>query len=637
MPTRVRPHELEDESIRRFEDALPPRWVYRRKSPDYGIDGEVEIFEADGRATGLSFLVQLRATDDAERIDVVPLKVSELNYYGQFDLPVAVVRYGSPKSSFFWQWASNIRSRVEIAEDQESFGYRYANDERWTDASGATIRRTLEVRRGLTAIAPSAALPLRIDLSAILPAKRYPVDRALGRMIATSRGALVRAAADQHAVEVSLCLEPTFLSVGIDTLASVTFDLVDPTPDDYVNYILYALARLFRRQRFIRQAEALAQLLVERGVPHHNQELAFDACLALARDLPALVELAIINGFHEQHLYHPISALPVAKAPQDAAMRTAANDRFFEAAVSAGRASSPATEAAAHYSIGNFYRTQRGLTRAISHYNRARRLRPAYLETGYFLSDLGSILYLAGHHHGAVRAYRAAVVSDDDPSLAFRFGDALLLAGDLAEARIQFVDVAARGEDPSMVYEAELKAALCGGLIGAIGANQVPRRRSEANQLIPECEEGAAPQLEHILRYVDALHPLAHFNLGILRSREGDGASALQHFLHCAFLQPHDLSAWSNAAISALGIDEDGQALVRILAVAIRYMGAEAYDHFRNDLVEQGAPDAALAVIDGIALPLIEEAERETDEGFTLRMLDGDSYQSMTIHGLGGA
>lgn len=43
MPTRARSHMLEEQSIRRFGDALPPEWVYRGKSPDYGIDGEVEI------------------------------------------------------------------------------------------------------------------------------------------------------------------------------------------------------------------------------------------------------------------------------------------------------------------------------------------------------------------------------------------------------------------------------------------------------------------------------------------------------------------------------------------------------------------------------------------------------------------
>ncbi len=302
----------------------------------------------------------------------------------------------------------------------------------------------------------------------------------------------------------------------------------------------------------------------------------------------------------------------------------------------AGRTIDPATEAAAHYSIGNFYRSQRGLARAIGHYNRARRLRPAYLETGYYLSDLGGILYLAGHHKGAVRAYRAAVVGDVDPSISFRLGDALMLVGNLAEAGEKFIEVAARGEIRAMVYEAELKAALCNGLINALGTEDAPRRRAEANRLILASEEEAIPLLEHILRDVDALHPLAHFNLGVLRSREADSSAALNHFLHCAFLQPHDLAAWANAAISAMSMD-DAETVFRVLAVAIHYMGAEAYDHLRTDLVAQGASDTALAALDELAMPLIEEAERAKEDSFTLRLLDGDSYHSMTIQGLGGA
>src|SRR3990167_4155704 len=110
MPIRPRSHILEEQSVRRFGDALPNDWVYRSKAPDYGIDGEVEIFNSDGSSTGLSFNVQLRATDNAARADLVRLEVDELKYYRPPGGPTAVVRYGSPDGSLFWQWALNIAS-----------------------------------------------------------------------------------------------------------------------------------------------------------------------------------------------------------------------------------------------------------------------------------------------------------------------------------------------------------------------------------------------------------------------------------------------------------------------------------------------------------------------------------------------
>jgi len=63
MPRRPREHQIEDESRRAFEAALPSRFVYRPFSPDYGLDGEVEEFDEDELATGLRFYVQLKATD----------------------------------------------------------------------------------------------------------------------------------------------------------------------------------------------------------------------------------------------------------------------------------------------------------------------------------------------------------------------------------------------------------------------------------------------------------------------------------------------------------------------------------------------------------------------------------------------
>lgn len=637
MPNRARSHILEEHSVRRFGDALPSGWVYRCKSPDYGIDGEVEIFNVDGRSTGLSFNVQLRATDDAARADRVRLEVDELDYYRSLDVPTAVVRYGSPDKSLFWQWASNIASQVKIAEGQQTITYRFAVGERWTEVTPAAIRRTLEVRRCLANFPPSVAVPLRLDLSAIPAADRYPVDRAIARAITDSRGALTRAANTPADVEAFARLEPAFLAVGIDTLTGVTFDLQAPTTDDYLASILYALVRLFRRKRLLRQAEALASLLAERGLAHPNQDLAFDACIALSRDLPALVRLAIVNGLHDHGPMHPLIALTIAKAPHDDESRRAAMDAFFNASLASAREVAPASEAAAHYSIGNFYRNQHDLPRAACHYNRARHLRPAYLQAGYFLGELAGVFYLASHYSLACRFYREAVRLDpDDPDLVFLLGDALLLSGVVAEARACFQAALARCVAPRLLREAELKVMACDHLIADSGSDTVPRRRTEASSTLRSDGRDSAEHLEHLLHNIDAFHPLARFNLGITRALEGDRVAALHHFLVCAFIQPHDIAAWANTAICALGLG-DNALLLRIMSTAIHHMGADVYDHFRADIAAQGMEPKRLALLDEMAMQLLEESERQVGDGFTLRMLDGDGYQTMTILGRGEA
>lgn len=95
MPLRPRQHQLERESREAFRRALPAAWVPREVQPDYGIDEQVEIFTKDGVATGRSFLVQIKGTDE---VDVgkalrVRLKRRTISYMEEQDSPVLIVRY----------------------------------------------------------------------------------------------------------------------------------------------------------------------------------------------------------------------------------------------------------------------------------------------------------------------------------------------------------------------------------------------------------------------------------------------------------------------------------------------------------------------------------------------------------------
>jgi Domain of unknown function (DUF4365) len=85
MPKRDRKHEIETESQRAFESALPPSVVVRPISDDYGIDREVEVF-VNGQTTGLIFKVQLKGTDGSGA--KLRIKRSSLEYWRSLDVPV---------------------------------------------------------------------------------------------------------------------------------------------------------------------------------------------------------------------------------------------------------------------------------------------------------------------------------------------------------------------------------------------------------------------------------------------------------------------------------------------------------------------------------------------------------------------
>lgn len=631
MPIRARSHILEELSIVRFKAALPDHWVYRSKVPDYGIDGEVEIFNADGTATGLTFNVQLRATDNAARANSISLEIDELDYYRSLDVPTAVVRFGNPTDSLFWDWAANIASRVKANEGQKTATHRFSSGNLWAESTPIEIRRTLEVRRALASYSPNLPIPVRIDLTAIHVSSRYQIDRAISGAISESNGAIARAADATSIVEACVRVEPGFLYIGIDTVTGVTFDLEDPTPDEYIASILYALALIFRMQRLHSQAEALARLIMSRELAHHNVDLAKEVCLALANDLPAFARLAVINGLHLEGHNQALIAMTIAKAPRSDASRRIARDIFFSAILDSARNMGESLEAATHYSIGNAYRNENDLLRAIYHYNRARHIRPVYLDTDYYVRELAGLLFVSKHFLAAKYFYqRALKFHPDDPDLRFLFGDALLLSGAVFEAHLNFKIAKMNCSSQRMVREATLKVIFCDRMLAEYGTDTLHRRRSSADSML-SLEACANPEtLEYLLANVDALHPLAHFNLGIMRAHSGNYDSALHHFLACGFMEPQDIETWTNAAICALNL-EDEVLLLGVLSTAIHQLGSDAYDRFRSHLASCGMELEQLALLDGMAIPLLEEKETNKEGRFTLRMLAGDGYQTIAV------
>jgi len=110
MPKRPRSHQLESESRRQFASLLPSRWIWREANPDYGIDGQVEVFDQTNNATALMFLVQLKATETPNLNDAlsVQFKIDTITYYRKLDLPVMIALFYAPTREFFWKWAHEV-------------------------------------------------------------------------------------------------------------------------------------------------------------------------------------------------------------------------------------------------------------------------------------------------------------------------------------------------------------------------------------------------------------------------------------------------------------------------------------------------------------------------------------------------
>lgn len=119
LPKRSRSHQLEDISINKFRSLLPAEWVYRTPTHDYGIDGEVEIFDADGYTTGMRFLVQLKASDSKKVNEALKLRlrIEKLNYFNQLNQPILIVRYIDTTEEIYVRWFHSLNDKTDkIAE-----------------------------------------------------------------------------------------------------------------------------------------------------------------------------------------------------------------------------------------------------------------------------------------------------------------------------------------------------------------------------------------------------------------------------------------------------------------------------------------------------------------------------------------
>ena len=163
MPQRVRNHVLESLS----RDALsllltgPLGWVVRDIAIDYGIDVEVEIFESNGNATGLTFKVQLKGMEKPDHIGPYrDIDVEHLKYWSRLDVPVLLVAYDDSADKVYGRWIHSLD--LALKPNQKSKRIRFTSDDEIV-AGDPRLRQTVEIVRRLKSGQFGRPFPVRFD------------------------------------------------------------------------------------------------------------------------------------------------------------------------------------------------------------------------------------------------------------------------------------------------------------------------------------------------------------------------------------------------------------------------------------------------------------------------------------------
>lgn len=613
MPTRPIQHELENESRIAFESLVRP-WVYRPKVPDYGIDGEVELFDPSGKASGLQFLVQLKAKQKAANKPSISLSIEWIKYYQSLELPVLVVLWLKESGGTYWRWANEL-DLYYAKPKAKAFTVHLPNE--WDNETPAQLQRHIEFRRRMKAGNFDRPLPISIN--------------APGRP-------------GVHFHFQHLCTQaPSLVSFRADTdvKCSVTKDEVKISFSGYYGAVLHSNLlnvedAAVARRVFVgvtialdyfgagdRAAElwtAMPDLVAE----VISQEIAWRVLSILARagaygSLRAALR-ALSSRFKRPDLTVPLYPLYFTAPPhrrRDLAelLIELGNEDLKQETNAEGRS-------ILHYSLGRLWESIEP-KKGRKHLVQAIRASSFYADKAYFWRELGSLLFNRSRYGAALRCYEHAYKTLGETKRKSRYGDALMHAGRYGEALLAFEEIAKNtshaAEDTDEAHldfaEAKIKGYALNHLKELYGITSQHRQSGAARECMGQgvdtVGDATLARCENGIRR-DALFSKAWFDRGITLLNQGKTQEALASFLVAGATNTSDDAAWLNALMLAVEKKE-----LAVSGVLLTYlMGARRSSFIRSitESAQTRSNEKERAMLMELAQRLAEQFAEQQEE-----------------------
>jgi tetratricopeptide (TPR) repeat protein len=660
VPLRTREHALEKESRLAFEVLLPERWVYRRKDDDdYGIDGEVEVFRDDGVGIGLTFLVQLKATDekspDKGLARSVPL--DRASYYRSLALPVLMVRYLAAHEQTYVRWF-HLQMAFGRARGRKSTTFRWTSEDLWDEGRGWRLADEAQTFLELRSAAMRLPMPLRLDIE---PAETWSAGEgeiALSVMELLERTPDVLAQTDglPSAATASMRIRPQRVSVELGGVTGATVELgsgYEPGPggEQLARDGLVAAALAFESIGQAGTASRLATAYLPGSTLVRHDDVVWALAASLSRARLVRESLDLSDTLDTMDTTSVEASLPFTfpAIAHAAALTEPELERYREVMraritrrEAAGRRQGAALEC---FNLGNHHRVRGEPHQALELYDRAAGLDPSYEEYPHYWRERANVLFFAARldeqahaydgettefrrlFEEAIDAYERAVAMGDDPWDQALLADTLLHAGRYEEAEAAFAAYLGSSERQLELADGEwyLKTLVLPEIVERRGYRRQERRLREAEHLAgsPTGDDSPAERraLSERAFELDALSPLAWFNLGIALHEEGQVDEAATAFLAAGLFSYFDVEAWSNVFMHHAFSGEldllpvllaTGQMLTRRqLVPALRDLARRQDPKFPREQFLQALADQVAALADSRA------------DTFELRQLEG--------------
>ncbi|OEU68188.1 MAG: hypothetical protein BA863_14030 [Desulfovibrio sp. S3730MH75] len=558
MPKRVTQHQLEDTSRYKFALSLPSAWVFRDKDKDYGIDGEVEIFDETENSTGLVFWVQLKATQspNPRTIKTLSIKRETLKYYLKINIPVLIARYSATDDKFYTKWAHEIDPYYS-KKGSKTVPVKFVDSDIWNTKSAqktiSYLTRIRSVKNG------GLHLPILCSLQ-INDDQAYGVNS--GTLISGLRKELrkyndiVKLEFIEKRAPVKIIINKDELFINVAGIAGCTFDNIDHSPaslyTELTDYILLGLGIAITRVGFY---ELAAQIIFSHNV--HAKLICSPT--ALKPILPHLLKtsyyentLEIVNAIADQDDSNILESIALATMLRcldpDDKNKASAIENFLMRSKERSKKNDPKSYGHALYNLGNFYANTTEIRKAIKYYLKARKYQPIYRNQGYYYGELGGLFFEIGKYTTASFFYKKALELDANSRWNPLYADALMLSGKYKQAHEEFESYLAASKD--MSPEWHLKTLFLNVLLNKYNIQSQIRNTSQATSLadisnnknINENENRLNEALEN-----DLLCSLAWYNIGQVLVEKMEIHDAAFAFIFASLINRDDPIAWANA------------------------------------------------------------------------------------------
>lgn len=589
MPIRPNEHQVEDLSINELKRLLPRQWVYREKEKDYGIDGEIEVFDENNRATGIIFWVQLKATDSVipNLQTKVQLSNASINYYKSLELPVLIVRYIEESKTIYIKWAHSI-DRYKQKKDAKSFSFHMEEKNLWNKDTPEKlvndVKKVMRLKNG------NDLLPLNIYLNFEFDnLENISIHRLKSnfRTFIDHHQSLVKIVPSEEQSILTVNLTDNILYIDICGLGGCYFHSINSYPytyDELIGDIFLAITiGLFHLDKK-QNAFNIFETLVTKGIMLKNSQVLMLIIPEYAKvgNSSKVIELweSIPENMKDDELnmqYQLITAMSgeYNNSPEmyeHFLLKQIEKFKHLDEKIHLG---------IAYYNYASFLRTK-DFKKSFHFYNKALKYNTHYCTEDYIFKEMAGLLWDLDKFEMSAKCYKKGLEIKEDLNSIVLYADALMFQGKYLESKNKFIEYFEKKKE-DIHPEWHLKEFILGIIVDNLEIEEQKRNYKKAmnTKTIKNCngQKVHDEEYEFIIDNIDALNPLCHFNLAISCSNEDEYIGTMVHFLISALVNRKDKESWLNSIKGALNC-QNYNIIPNMIYCAYDLCGEEFIDSF---------------------------------------------------------